>query len=203
MVSLPSPLASRWQNPSASTAGCRPGTPESTYPHHHCLCGFCKGATWAQTPILLPLTEPTLTEAGVGGGHRPGLPKNPAPSNTRSSHHSYCRHILHHRPPPVMGTADTMCPGDSRVSEPSLLHGGGRIPLSIPLPPNSAGVCTQLPKEIWSKNCFLVGEVTADSESECLLLCPRLPSTARPWARNFLSLSFHIRNTGKTIVTMS
>lgn len=157
MVSLPSPLASRWQNPSASTAGCRPGTPESTYPHHHCLCGFCKGATWAQTPILLPLTEPTLTEAGVGGGHRPGLPKNPAPSNTRSSHHSYCRHILHHRPL-LSWTQLTQCALGTPACQSHLCcMEGEEFLLASPYPPTVLACAPNCPRRFGVKSVFWWG----------------------------------------------
>ena len=105
---------------------------------------------------IAALPETPFTEAGIGGGHHPGLPKNPASFLYQKLPP---RLLLPHpipRPPPVMGLANTLSPGASRVLEPPLLHGGGRIPLSTsPLPPapaSGAGLGTRLLEEIWSKD---------------------------------------------------
>lgn len=176
------PSSPQVAKPSASLGGCSPATTENTRPHQHRPCGCWEGETWAQPPILLPLPEPTFTEAGIGGGHHPGLPKNPASFLYQELPPRLLLPRPTPQPPPVVGTASTLCPGDSHVLEPPLLHGRGKIPLSTSLlPPTPAMVLASAPscsRRFGVKTTFLGRTVRADLGSECLLSHPDLPSTA-------------------------
>lgn len=136
----------------------------------------------------------------------PRPPKEPSllPS-TRSFHHGYCCHVLLHSP--LLSRAWlTLCPGDSPCWSRLCCMEEGEFLLAPPHSPPPLPVvlawASQMLKEIWSKDNLFREE----GEGRCRVLAFASRSAIDydlGQEIKFLSLSFHVRNTGKTIVTIS